>query len=72
LPTIRYGIGDGVAVLAMAEALGRPFRVLINNDLMKVPEIAPFALPISFDETREALEMNMRTRHEAVKLLKRA
>jgi putative hemolysin len=65
-----FGIGDGVAVLAMAEALGRPFRVLINNDLMKVPEIAPFALPISFDETREALEMNMRTRHEAVKLLK--
>lgn len=65
-----FGIGDGIAVLAMAEALGRPFRVLINNDLMKVPEIAPFALPISFDETREALEMNMRTRREAVRLLK--
>jgi len=65
-----FGIGDGIAVLAMAEALGRPFRVLINNDLMKIPEIAPFALPISFDETREALTMNMATRHEAVRLLK--
>jgi putative hemolysin len=65
-----FGIGDGIAVLSMAEALGRPFRVLINNELMKVPEIAPFALPISFEETREALEMNMRTRHEAVRLLK--
>ena len=65
-----FGIGDGIAVLAMAEALGRPFRVLINNDLMKIPEIAPFALPISFDETREALAMNMATRHEAVRLLK--
>ncbi|MEQ8827682.1 MAG: glycerol acyltransferase, partial [Parvibaculum sp.] len=65
-----FGIGDGIAVLSMAEALGRPFRVLINNELMKVSEIAPFALPISFEETREALEMNMRTRHEAVRLLK--
>jgi hypothetical protein len=61
-----YGIGDGIAVLAMAEALGRPFRVLINNDLMKVPEIAPFALPISFDETREAMAINMATRQQAV------
>jgi putative hemolysin len=65
-----YGIGDGIAVLAMAEALGRPFRVLINNELMKVPEIAPYALPISFEETRDALLMNMKTRHEAVRLLK--
>ncbi|MEM5472744.1 lysophospholipid acyltransferase family protein [Hoeflea sp. AS60] len=65
-----FGIGDGIAVLVMAEALGRPFRVLINNDLMKIPEIAPYALPISFDETREALAMNMATRHEAVRLLK--
>lgn len=65
-----FGIGDGIAVLAMAEALGRPFRVLINNDLMKIPEIAPYALPISFEETREALAMNMATRHEAVRLLK--
>lgn len=65
-----FGIGDGIAVLAMAEALGRPFRVLINNDLMKIPEIAPYALPISFEETRQALAMNMETRHEAVRLLK--
>ncbi|KJS20413.1 MAG: glycerol acyltransferase [Hoeflea sp. BRH_c9] len=65
-----FGIGDGIAVLAMAEALGRPFKVLINNDLMKIPEIAPYALPISFDETRQALAMNMETRHEAVRLLK--
>lgn len=65
-----FGIGDGIAVLAMAEALERPFRVLINNDLMKVPEIAPYALPISFDETREAMAMNMASRHEAVRLLK--
>jgi putative hemolysin len=65
-----FGIGDGIAVLAMAEQLGRPFRVIINNDLMKVPEIRPYSLPINFEENREALQMNLQTRREAVQLLK--
>ncbi|MGV8937017.1 MAG: lysophospholipid acyltransferase family protein [Allorhizobium sp.] len=65
-----FGIGDGIAVLALAEQLGRPFRVLINNELLKVPEMAPYSLPVSFEETKEALAINMATRHEAVRLLK--
>ena len=27
----------------LAEQLGRPFRVLINNELLKVPEMAPYS-----------------------------
>ena len=65
-----FGIGDGVAILALAEQLGRPFKVLINNDLMKIREMEPYALPVSFEETKEALALNMKTRHEAVRLLK--
>lgn len=65
-----FGIGDGIAVLAMAEELGRPFRVLINDELLKVPEILPYSLPVSFEETKEGLAINMQTRHEAVRLLK--
>ncbi|OLP55346.1 glycerol acyltransferase [Rhizobium rhizosphaerae] len=65
-----FGIGDGIAILSLAERLGRPFRVLIHNDLLKISEMAPYALPVSFEESREALALNMRTRHEAVKLLK--
>ncbi|NVD41129.1 lysophospholipid acyltransferase family protein [Ensifer sp. HO-A22] len=65
-----FGIGDGIAVLALAEQLGRPFRVLINNELLKVPEMAPYSLPVSFEETKGALALNMATRHEAVRLLK--
>lgn len=65
-----FGIGDGIAVLSLAEQLGRPFRVLINNELLKVPEMAPYSLPVSFEETKEALALNMQTRHEAVRLLK--
>ncbi|MBP1846830.1 putative hemolysin [Rhizobium petrolearium] len=65
-----FGIGDGIAVLALAEQLGRPFRVLIHNDLLKIPEMAPYSLPVSFEETKEAMALNMQTRHEAVRLLK--
>ncbi|WEX89568.1 lysophospholipid acyltransferase family protein [Sinorhizobium garamanticum] len=65
-----FGIGDGIAVLSLAEQLGRPFRVLIHNELLKVPEMAPYSLPVSFQETKEALALNMTTRHEAVRLLK--
>jgi putative hemolysin len=65
-----FGIGDGIAVLALAEQLGRPFRVLINDELLKVPEMNEYSLPVSFEETREAMTINMQTRHEAVRLLK--
>lgn len=65
-----FGIGDGIAVLSLAEQLGRPFRVLIASDLMKIKEMQPYSLPVDFSGTREALKNNMATRHEAVRLLK--
>lgn len=64
-----FGIGDGVAILALAERLGRPFRILINNDLMKIPEMSAYGLPVSFEENKAALAMNMETRREATRLL---
>ncbi len=65
-----FGIGDGLAILSLAEKLDRPFRVMIAADLLKVPEIRPYALPIDFSDTREALKSNMAVRHETVRLLK--
>lgn len=65
-----YGIGDGAAALALAERLNRPFKVLINSALLKVPEIKPFALPVDFDESKEALASNLAMRREALAFLK--
>ena len=65
-----FGIGDGVAILSIAERMGRPFRILINNELLKIPEIRPYSLPVSFAETKEALKLNLQTRQEAIRLLK--
>ncbi|RWD23957.1 MAG: glycerol acyltransferase, partial [Mesorhizobium sp.] len=65
-----FGIGDGIAVLSLAEQLGRPFRVMIHKDLLKIREMEPYSLPIDFSETKEAVKNNMAVRHEAVRLLK--
>ena len=65
-----YGIADGIAALSLAEALGRPAKVLINKELMKVPEIRPFSLPVDFAPTREAQAANVRMRAEAIAFLR--
>jgi putative hemolysin len=36
-----FGIGDGVALLALAEQLGRPYRILVNSDFLRIPRSAP-------------------------------
>ncbi|WP_412535247.1 lysophospholipid acyltransferase family protein [Mesorhizobium sp. BAC0120] len=65
-----FGIGDGIAILSMAEQLGRPFRVMINAELLKIPEVRAYSLPIDFSETKEALKNNLAVRKEALELLK--
>lgn len=65
-----YGIGDGIAVLSLAEKLGRPFRVMIHKDLLRIREMEPYSLPVDFSETKEAVKANMAVRHEAMRLLK--
>ena len=65
-----FGIGDGIAILSLAEKLGRPFRVMIAAELLKIPEMEPYALPVDFSDTKEALKNNLAVRHETVRLLK--
>lgn len=60
-----FGLGDGIVACALAEQLGRPYKVIINNDLLNIPEIRPHALPIDFNETREAMQLNLRSRADA-------
>jgi putative hemolysin len=65
-----FGIGDGIAILALAEQIGRPYRILMNSDFLKVPEIRHLALPIDFSETREAIRTNVESRNAARRLLR--
>jgi putative hemolysin len=65
-----FGIGDGIAILALTEQLGRPYRILMNSDFLKVPEIRHLALPIDFSETRDAIKTNVESRNAARRLLR--
>jgi putative hemolysin len=65
-----FGIGDGIAILALAEQLSRPCRILAHSDLLKVPEIRHLALPIDFSESREAIKTNVDSRNAARRLLR--
>ena len=65
-----FGIADGIISLVLAEQLKRPYRVLINKDLLNVPEIKEKALPIDFAPTKQALENNLKSRAQARALLK--
>ena len=64
-----FGIGDGAALLSIAEQLGRPFKVLIHSELLKIPEMHRYALPIDFGNTKEALLNNLAVKKEARALL---
>lgn len=65
-----FGLGDGLAMLSLAEEIGRPYRVLINAELLKVPEIGPYALPVDFRESKEAIRTNLKTKKEALRCLR--
>lgn len=65
-----FGIADGIAILSIAERIGRPYRSLLNADFMRLPEVEALGLPIDFNETKEALATNLKTRNEARRLLK--
>src|SRR5258707_9167597 len=65
-----FGIGDGIAILALAEQLDRPYRILANSEFLKVPEIRRWALPIDFSANRAAVETNLASRNLARRLLR--
>lgn len=65
-----FGIADGIALLAIAEMLQRPCRILVNADFMRVPEAQPLCLPIDFSDTKEAIDTNLKTRALARQLIR--
>lgn len=66
-----YGLMDGVAAAALAERLGRPFKILVHEALLRVPEPEPYLLPVDFSETREALLKNMKLKRDTLAALAR-
>ncbi len=64
-----YGILDGLMMGKILSAARTDFRIMAHKVFSKADEISSSILPISFDGTREAMAMNLKTRKEALKYI---
>jgi putative hemolysin len=65
-----YGILDGLALGRILSARrGSEFRILAHRVFRRAAELERVILPIDFDETPEAREVNLATRAEALRYL---
>lgn len=64
-----YGILDGLMMGHILDGLRGDFRILANSVFRKAQDLDRILLPICFDETREAVQLNLRTRATALDYL---
>lgn len=64
-----YGILDGLVMGHILSALRGDFRILAHQVFRKAEDLDRIILPISFDATKEALALNIRTRKVALDYL---
>lgn len=64
-----YGILDGLMLGYILSIVRGDFRILAHRVFRKARELDGFILPISFDETKEATQLNLRTRKESLDYL---
>ncbi len=57
-----FGVLDGLTISHLTAKVRPDFRILTNNVLNRADEIREHLLPIDFDETKEALETNLKSR----------
>jgi len=64
-----YGILDGLIMGHILSMVRGDFRIMANSVFRKAEELNRVLLPISFDDSREAMAMNVATRKEALRYL---
>ncbi|MEM9353854.1 MAG: lysophospholipid acyltransferase family protein [Planctomycetota bacterium] len=65
-----FGLPDGIVASHIASQVRDRFGLLAVGIISEIPEIAPWILPVDFSATQEAKEVNLKSRAEAVRLLK--
>jgi putative hemolysin len=66
-----FGVLDGITMLALAEHLERPIKVMIDKALLRFEPLRDYALPVDFTETQEARQTNVESWREARACLSR-
>ncbi|KAJ54505.1 acyltransferase [Actibacterium mucosum KCTC 23349] len=64
-----YGILDGLIMGHILKKIRGDFRIMAHHVFRKAEELNRIILPISFDETREAMQLNIDTRKTALSYL---
>lgn len=64
-----YGILDGLMMGHILSMVRGDFRILANSVFRKAEDLNRIVLPISFDDTRAAVEQNIQTRKTALRYL---
>ncbi|TNE62907.1 MAG: acyltransferase [Rhodobacteraceae bacterium] len=64
-----YGILDGLMLGHILSLTRGDFRILAHRVFRRLEDLDKVILPISFDETKEALALNLETRKEALRYL---
>ncbi len=64
-----YGILDGLMLGHLLQQTRGDFRILANSVFRKAEDINRVVLPISFDETKEAIALNIATRKQSLEYL---
>ena len=64
-----YGILDGLMLGRILSATRGDFRILAHQVFRKAEDLNRYILPISFDESKEAMATNLATRKAAVRFL---
>ncbi len=64
-----YGILDGLMMGHLLDRVRGDFRILANSVFRRAEELNRVILPISFDDTKEAVKLNLETRAESLRYL---
>ncbi|MEQ6248286.1 lysophospholipid acyltransferase family protein [Sulfitobacter sp. HNIBRBA3233] len=64
-----YGILDGLVMGHLLARTRGDFRIMANSVFARAPELHRMLLPIDFDQTKEALALNLATRRTALEYL---
>jgi putative hemolysin len=64
-----FGIVDGMVLCDIAAKARGNFRILIHSALCQDGDLAPYFLPVDFEETKHAMKTNIRTKQLALEAI---
>lgn len=64
-----FGIVDGMVLCDIAAKVRGDFRILIHSALCQDGDLAPYFLPVDFEDTKRAMKTNIRTKQLALEAI---